>query len=673
MKSFEQKAKDYFGEIVINKYLINKAGFGNRAIPKYVGEWIISYFNQDEFEISDDSREKISEFVLKYIPQKSEKESVKNRLLNQQEVKFLDNFSVYINLAKGDRYLNIPFLDEYSSFITPSIVEENTMLLSSGLWGVGTLFYIPPSDDNPRGQIWMKEFKPFQTPKIDIEFYCDCRKNFNTDEWIDLIVSSMGFNPDIYSEKQKIYLIERIIPLVESRFNLIELAPKGTGKSFVYDNSSNYIAVRSGSITPAVLFFNDSRKTPGLITRYDCVVIDEAQKLRTDSSGELTALLKSYLESGKFGKGSANAVSAESGIVILANIEIDNNNHPLYDETGLLRVFPNFLRETAFIDRMLGLLPGWELPRTTKETPSKYLGFKGDIFAEILHSLRNDISYKDYVKQNMELKGCEDMRDTKAIESGASALLKIIFPNKEPSEEEFYKYCVNPAVELRQRIRDELTKLDREYKPVSIKSKYPDPFQIKHQIPQFKEIEETKFLKEKMSNSDKSEILKENIPEEENNKLIEKSIIINEGDTGFSYKSLFYPYLKSATKIKIVDPYIRLEHQIRNLMIFCEMFSTDEDEKYIHLLTRSENPYFEEEVEKKLSQVKENLTRYGIILSFEFDKTIHDRFIESDNGWKIKLGRGLDFYQKPENFYDISEFNQTKKKCHSCEIDFKKL
>jgi len=489
MKSFETKAKESLSEIIINKSFIHKAGFGNRSIPTYVGEWIVSHFVGEAAEVSELAKERMAKFVTEYVPAKGEKESVKNTLLEMQEVKLLDNYNVAINLQKGDRYLSIPFLDISNAQVPPQIVENNKMLLSSGLWGVGTLYYIPPSQDNPSGQIWMRDFKPFQIANVDLEYYCQARNNFDIVEWIDFIVSSMGFNPDEYNEKQKLYLICRLIPLVESRYNLVELAPKGTGKSFVYDNMSRYVAVRAGNVSPAVLFFNDARKSAGLITRYDTVVLDEAQKVKGDSSGELTALLKTYLESGKFGKGSASAVTAESGIVILANIELDKNKNPLNEDKGFFIVFPNFLRETAFIDRFSGFLPGWYLPRISKNTPSKYMGLKGDIFGEIMHKMRNDLTYRNYVKSNMELTNCNDMRDTKAIEAGATGLFKLLFPNKEAEEQEFYKYCVNPAIELRQRVRDELCKMDREYSPFTIKSKYPDNFQDSHLIPSFYEAE----------------------------------------------------------------------------------------------------------------------------------------------------------------------------------------
>jgi len=675
MKTFEKKAQDSFSEIIINKSLIHQAGFGSRAIPTYVGEWIIAHFLGDESDFSDTCRKRIAGFIQKYAPAKGQKEIIKNKLYQQEEVQLLDNFSVYVNLIKGDRYLNIPFLDETAAFVSPQIVQDNDMLLSSGLWGVGTLFYIPPSDENPKGQIWMKEFKPFQLANVDIDYFCESRRNFNTQEWIDLIVSSMGFNHELYSERQKILLICRLIPIVEPRFNLVEPAPKGTGKSFVFDNMSRYVAVRSGSISPAVLFYNDARKTNGLITRYDCVVIDEAQKVKTDSSGELTALLKSYLEAGKFGRGTASSITAEAGIVLLANIDIDDNRKPTNEEIGMFRLFPNFLRETAFIDRFSGLLPGWHLPRISKETPSRNFGFKGDIFGEILHTLKSDVSFKDYIKINMELIDCDDMRDTKAIEAGASGLLKIIFPDRNVAEEEFYKYCVNPAVELRQRIRDELCKLDREYVPQTIHSKHQDEFQKNHELPVYYDVDEkgSKVLTAKVR-----KVLEEQIP----NKVIdlrierepgETTILIKEGATGYSYKNLFFPYLKNAQNIKIIDPYVRIEYQIKNFLAFCEMLTPTEGYIEIHLTTQSDNESIKAEQTQKLNTIQQNLLHHKIKFTYEFNNVIHDRVIETDIGWRIKPGRGLDIFQKPSNKYELGESDQTKRKCRETEIDFLRI
>jgi len=253
MESFEQQALDNYGSLIINKSFARKSGFGSRAIPVYVREWIVAHYVGDSPDLTDEARVKIAEFVRKYVPDKSERESVKNRLFEQSDVQLLDDYAVQVNLAKGDRYLIIPFLDESKAVIPPNIVRENEMLLSSGIWGVGTLSYAPPGEDGP-GQVLLRSFVPFQLASLDMEYFIARRKAFATQEWIDFVINSMGFNHRIYSEWQKILLISRLLPMVEPRYNLIELAPKGTGKSFVYENMSRYVAVRSGAITAPVLF-----------------------------------------------------------------------------------------------------------------------------------------------------------------------------------------------------------------------------------------------------------------------------------------------------------------------------------------------------------------------------------------------------------------------------------
>lgn len=467
---FEQKAREHFAEVIINKSLIHEAGFGARAIPTYVGEWILSRYIEDG-EFTEETRGKIAQFIAKYLPAKGQKDEIKNALLSQQVVTLLDDFSVTINLKSGQRQLRIPFLDLSDAFLNGDIVEKNQLLLSSGVWGVGALFYIPPDGEDQRhGEVWLRDFKPFQVGALDLDYYTECRQYFTLDEWRDLLISSMGFNPSIYTDRQKLILLTRMLPFIESRVNLVELAPKGTGKSFVYDNLSRYARVVSGGkVSPAVLFHNLSSNTPGLVTRYDAVVFDEVQSIAGDAAGELIAGLKVYLESGKFSRGKTEATS-EAGFVMLGNITLDADHRPLHQDHGIFKEIPNFLQETAFIDRIHGIIPGWEMPRVSKDTPSRCLGFKGDFFAEVLHRMRSGVRYGDFVKMNIKLDGCNDLRDRKAIMRLASGYLKLLFPDLNATPDEFREQCVIPAVELRQRVRDELHKMDSEYAAVSIRA-----------------------------------------------------------------------------------------------------------------------------------------------------------------------------------------------------------
>ena len=655
--SFEQKAKDYYGEVVINKGLIGKAGFGARAIPVYVGEWIVSQY-MDGDTLTEDGRNEIVNTVSRFMPQKADKNSILNRLMEQEEVRILDDFRVNVNLERHTHDLSIPLLDVSSGMVQKDIIDNNPMLLKTGMWGLGTLRYVPPDgEDVKKGQVWMVDFKAFQTPGVDLDYFRGSRRHFNVDEWIDLLVSSCQFNPDVHRLPQKLLLLSRIIPLVEPRVNITELAPKGTGKSFVFDNISRYAAViPGGKLSAPALFFNSNTKQIGLIPRYDVVVVDEIQKIQTDASGEAMAALKMYLESGRYRRATGDLGTSESGFVMLGNITVGINRLPLYESDGIFKELPAALQESAFIDRIHGLIEGWFMPRVSRNTPSKSLGFKGDYFSEVLHELRVDLRYADYISQSLHLPQSEDMRDNKAISRLAEGFLKLLFPDLELNEEEFITYCVNPAVRMRQQIRDELSKIDQEYKWVTIKSQIPDEFQLSHPDKRPSPEDETKKIEP---------LAPGRAPEE-------KTLDLVEGQKGISFEKLFLPYVKGAKSIKICDPYVRLQYQIYNLMSFCEMLATPEDTLKVNLVTACD-AYQEAELRDKLGELKIGLSRDHIEFDYIFDNNLHDRWIETDTGWKIILGRGLDIFQKPDDKFTLGFLDQTKRKCKATTITYTRV
>ncbi|TEU11230.1 MAG: hypothetical protein E3J21_24130, partial [Anaerolineales bacterium] len=177
MEAFEEKALDYYGEVIINKHLIHEAGFGARAIPTYVGEWILSAYAEDG-ELTSESREKIASFLTKFLPTKGQKDEIKNRLLKMETVQLLDDYHVSINLKTGERNLHIPLLDITDARVSGHIVDNNELLVTSGVWGIGDLFYVPPESRVERGQVWMREFRPFQVSSIDYDYFCHCRQYF---------------------------------------------------------------------------------------------------------------------------------------------------------------------------------------------------------------------------------------------------------------------------------------------------------------------------------------------------------------------------------------------------------------------------------------------------------------------------------------------------------------
>src|SRR3990172_2144775 len=286
------------------------------------------------------------------------------------------------------------------------------------------------------------------------------------------------------------------------------------------------------------------------------------------------------------------------------------------------------------------------MPRITKHTPSKSLGFKGDFFSEVLHELRSDLQYADYVSHSLRLPACEDMRDHKAVARIAEGYLKLLFPDLQVTDEEFVEYCVNPAVRMRQQIRDELARLDQEYQWVTIKSERPDDFQMSHpeEKPEF----------------DKAEAPVDNLSPDR--KPIEATLNITDGQRGVSYSRLFNPYLTGAKNIKLVDPYVRYDYQIHNFLNFCEGLTASDTGLSIELVTGADTKFQENETATKFDEIKENLSQDRISLTYRFDTTLHDRWIETDTGWRIILGRGLDIFQKPEGKFALGFVDQTKRR-----------
>ena len=328
---------------------------------------------------------------------------------------------------------------------------------------------------------------------------------------------------------------------------------------------------------------------------------------------------------------------------------------PLYESDGIFKELPNALQESAFIDRIHGLIEGWFMPRVSRNTPSQTLGFKGDFFSEVLHELRVDLRYADYVSQSLHLPQCEDMRDTKGISRLAEGFLKLLFPDLNLTEEEFITYCVNPAVRMRQQIRDELSKIDQEFEWVTIKSPIPDEFQLSHPEERPDPEEEAKRIDPLAPNR---------APEE-------RTLDIAEGQKGISFEKLFLPYVKGAKWVKVYDPYIRLQYQIYNFMSFCEVLAPPEAALKLELVT-SCNEYQEKELKQKLNELKTGLSRDGIEFDYQFDADLHDRWIETDTGWRIILGCGLDIFQKPDDKFTLGFLDQTKRKCKATTIAYTK-
>lgn len=371
--------------------------------------------------------------------------------------KILDSYSVEVDIKKGRKIVIIPSLDK-KGFVKDEVLENHKLLLLGNVWGSGTLTLRQSEDEN--NEIWMEGFKPMQTAIVDVDYFIEQRKNFTVEQWREMLLRSMGYNPESYLPNQQQWLITRLIPLVQPRVNLIELAPKGTGKSFVFSQLSRYAWLISGGIiSRAKLFYEMTSKNYGVITKYDTVILDEVQTIKFRDPEEIIGALKGYLENGEFRVMNISGTS-EAGFVMLANINMGTDGRPLLD--NYFDALPKFLQETAFIDRIHGLLPGWELPRINKQMIGKGIALKADYFSSILHDLRKRGEYSNYFMENTFTDG--DLRDINAVERLCSGYLKLLFPDLNTlTKEQFIEYCLTPAKRLRSIIRHQLSIRDYEY------------------------------------------------------------------------------------------------------------------------------------------------------------------------------------------------------------------
>jgi ATP-dependent Lon protease len=474
MEKYQEKAKEVFGEVCIDKALVPKMGF-ERNIPSYVAEWLVDR-HTPKGELDQEAKTKIKDFINEHLPSKRQREFLRNKLLNGESITILDDFSVSIDLDSGRRNLKIPSLDIDNAVIEKHLVDNYPLLLCGGIWGAGKLTYHLREEDigkfgekklvgKEKGEIWLDDFKPMQIGKIDMDYYCENRSHFTFDEWRSLLLNSIGYNPNAFSPSQQHLLLVRLLPAVQNRINLIELSPKGTGKSWIYINLSNYIRmVSGGKVTPAVLFYNNATNTPGLLVKHDAVVLDECQSISFENPGEVIGILKGFLEAGYFTRGKQK-VTSEASITMLANIPLESSGKPRSE--NLFENLPEFLRETAFIDRLHGILPGWELPKFDSAMIAKGVGFKADFFAEVLHLLRDRTGYLEYIQNNCTIDS-DSIRDKNAIWRLAAGLFKLLFPDLNVTQEELYEFCLKPALNLRQRIRHQLALSDPEYKDITI-------------------------------------------------------------------------------------------------------------------------------------------------------------------------------------------------------------
>ena len=452
-----------FGNLCIDKSRLPSSI--NAIAPKFVTEWLVDKLVPGKGMLTPEEQKKVNEFVQKAFPRKDDANVINFQLTQGEICKLIALMQVRVKIeASGnkipDPIARIPALKLETCQISTDLIQRNEMLLRQGIWGKISLAM--RSD----GVIEVIDFDPFQCSRIDLTEYAKARSHFTTEQWRDLMLCSMGCNPEhpSYTPQAKTWILARLLPLVEPNFHMMELAPKGTGKSYIYENINNKVALISGGkVTPAQLFINGKSKEVGLLGRHDVVVLDEAQSLVFENPEEIIGPLKNYLASGRYNRAGFADISSDCSLVLLANIELDSNLRPR-NENNLLADLPIFLSETAFLDRFAGISPGWEIPKFRGDMVASQTGLKMDFFGEALLTLRQDNRYMTYATQHTHFSKSVTDRDQKAVYKSASGFLKILYPHLELTLSDFYNDCLKPSLQMRQSIRRIMYHLDDEFK-----------------------------------------------------------------------------------------------------------------------------------------------------------------------------------------------------------------
>ena len=464
------KLKDCFDEMVIYKDLRKSNTFSALSLPSFLRDWLLKMFEDENGNYDVDE---VITFVKQYLPRKEEWTSIKARIVQSGErVKILTRISINIDIKKQEVTFRLPEfgLESKDTIIERDVWHEckDDLITGNEVWGIIELGYRWPDDTvKPKidGKIKLLGFQNFRPYNIDLEYFKDMRAEFTTKEWIDVILGAIDYNADGYNdEHSKLCMLKRLLPFVEKRLNLMELAPKGTGKSYLFGSISKYgMLVDGGKVTRAKMFYDDARKQPGYIFGNDFVAIDEVKLAKFGDVGEMRSVLQGYMEKGSFNFQGFNGIS-DAGIIFLGNIAEDNWN----EYRNMMGELPELFQESALIDRIHGFIKGWDIPRMDENLKISGWALNSEYFCSILHLLREDISYRAIVDELLLLPEHADTRDTEAVKRIATAYLKLLFPNVRKVEDinikEFNQYCLRPAKKMREIIIQQLGILDTEYR-----------------------------------------------------------------------------------------------------------------------------------------------------------------------------------------------------------------
>ena len=657
MTPLDQKLNQHFAGFVVRKDL-TKTVKGNAIVPSYVLEYLLGQQCATDDEASIQSGIQTVKDILKtHFVHRNESELVKSTIKEKGRHKVIDKITVELNDGVGIYEATFSNLGLKRVPVDSEYIKRHPKLLVGGVWSIADLSYMPC--ENPKENPWhLETLKPIQIANIDLDGFLAARRAFSTDEWMDVLLQSMGFNPEMFSRRGKLLLLVRLIPFCERNYNMIELGPKGTGKSHIYSEFSPHgILISGGEVTVAKLFVNNASGKIGLVGYWDCVCFDEFAGKDKKVDKNLVDIMKNYMANKSFSRG-VEMLGAEASMVFMGNTK--KSVPYMMKHSNFFEELPDKYIDSAFLDRIHCYNAGWESSPVRSELFTDGFGFIVDYLAEVLRHLRGQDFLHAYTKQ-FELSSGLTTRDRDGVNKTFSGLMKVLFPDGECTKQEVEE-MLSFAMEGRRRVKEQLLKLDETFSPVEFT--YTDiETGVSKEVITLEERQYPTLARGAMMEAtaeDPAAALPADLPPPSKAPPSQPQaghLVFAENSKNTSYRTLFAKHLRGAREITVIDPYVRAFWQIRNFMEFVQVvheLTPEGDETRIRLITKSD-PERAVEQDQNLVKIQDSCVGSRVSVEFEYDTNdnLHARSITTDTGWKISLDRGLDIFQR----YEISPFS----------------
>jgi ATP-dependent Lon protease len=687
MDALDQKLIAAFEGKVVRKDLLHRIKKGTN-VPTFVLEFLLArYCASDEPAEMQAGIEAVLATLQDNYVRPDEANAAQSRVATKGKHRFIDKIHVRYVEKERRHWAALENFNSQRIAIPEKFYRDNERILEGGIWAEVTVAHNEMDEDDYA--FYVEELRPIQLSRFDFDGYMEGRTKFTRDEWMDIVMRSVGLEPSKLTKRLKLHFIARLAALVEPNFNFIELGPRGTGKSYFFSEFSPYSTLISGGqATKATLFYNNARKRIGLVGFWDTIAFDEVAGIKIRDPDTIQ-IMKDFLANGRFSRGVE--VIADASMAFVGNIDhsieqiVNSSEYDLF-----LCLPPEF--DLAVMDRLACYLPGWEMPKNSSEYLTNNYGFITDYLAEAFHYQFAHSNRYEEVTKRIRLGRAVEGRDEKGIKKTVCAFLKMLHPDGPPSNDDFEDY-VEYAVECRRRVKEQMNKRKPDDEFAKIHLSYfnvegrevvvecpesrnawatlePTRKSLGIATPDNRDSEAPKKQANVATPTTEQPVAKVEPPSSPlESELQEQHFTIRYGETGHSYESIVGPYLKGASELHVEDPYIRLTHQVQNFVRFCEAVVKLSAVKKIRLVTSYDNQEQLTEVQQKFEELTQSLLEMDIVLEVKLNPNLHDREIRMDNGWVVKIGRGLDFYQRPANWFEIGVNDLSLRKCLETKVD----